>query len=65
MDRRRGLATWLAPTLGALALVIAASVGAIVWAQKGGDGACDRALLAAVLDDGIQRAEQRGQAQFE
>jgi hypothetical protein len=59
------LAKWLAPVLGALALVIAASVGAIVWAQKGDSGTCDRALLAAVLSDGAQNANQRGEAQFD
>jgi hypothetical protein len=59
------LAKWLAPVLGALALVIAASVGAIVWAQKGDGGTCDRALLAAVLSDGVQNANQRGAAQFD
>ena len=42
------MAKWLAPVLGALALVVTASVGAIVWAQKGDDRTCDRALLAAV-----------------
>lgn len=59
------MATWLAPVLGALALVVAASVGAIVWAQKGDGGTCDRVLLAAVLGDGAQKAEQRGASQFD
>lgn len=59
------MAKWLAPVLGAHALVIAASAGASVWAQKGDSGTCDRALLAAVLGDGVQKADQRGEAQFD
>ena len=59
------MSTWLAPVLGGLALVIAASVGAIVWAQKGDGGTCDRSTLAAVLGDAVQQADQRGQMQFD
>ncbi len=59
------MATWLAPALGALALVAVAGAGAFIWAQSGDGGSCDRALLAAVLRDGIERADQRGQAQLE
>lgn len=59
------MARWMVPALGALALVVAAAVGALIWAQKGDGGSCDRALLAAVLGDGINQADQRGQAQFE
>lgn len=59
------MARWMAPVLGALALVAAAGVGAFIWEQSGDGGSCDRALLAAVLGDGIHQADQRGQAQFD
>lgn len=59
------MAKWLAPALGAHALVTAASAGASVRAQKGDSGTCDSALLAAVLGVGVPRADQRGQAQFD
>ena len=59
------MATWLAPALGALALVAVAGAGAFIWAQSGDGGSCGRGLLAAVLRDGIDRADQRGQAQLE
>ena len=52
------MAKWLAPAIGALALVVAVAVGVVVWAQPGGGGSCDRTLLAVALGDGIRVADQ-------
>jgi hypothetical protein len=59
------LAKWLAPILGGWALIAAASVGAVVWAQKGDGGTCDRGELAAALGDGIRIADQQDKSQFD
>jgi hypothetical protein len=56
---------WLAPAIGAVALVVAVAVGVVVWAQPGGGGSCDRTLLSTALSDGIQAANQQAKAQFE
>jgi hypothetical protein len=58
------MAKWLAPTLVLVLLVAAASIGAGVWALGGGGGSCDRALLEAVLRDGIAQADGAQQPQF-
>lgn len=59
------MARWLAPALGVLILAIGASVGAIIWSQCDDKATCDRGMLSAVLNDGIVRAEQAGQVQFD
>jgi hypothetical protein len=59
------MAKWLAPALVALALVVAAGIGAGVWALGGGGGSCDRALLEAVLRDEIAQADRAQQPQFD
>jgi hypothetical protein len=59
------MANWLAPALVVVALVVAGSVGAGVWALSGGGGSCDQSLLEAVLRDEIAQADRGRQAQFD
>jgi hypothetical protein len=55
------MAKWLAPVLGGVALVVAAAVGAVVWAQSGGSGGtCDRTAMAAQMRNTMTMAEQQG-----
>jgi hypothetical protein len=56
---------WLAPVVGAAALAVAVAVGAVVWAQQGASGSCDRAMLAAALSDGIRAADQQATSQVD
>ena len=57
------MAKWLAPVLGGVALVVAAAVGAVVWAQSGdGGGTCDRTAMAAQMRDTMSMAEQQGRS---
>jgi hypothetical protein len=59
------MSKWLAPVIGAVALVVAMVVGLVVWSQPGGGVSCDRALLSAALGDGIRAADQGSKPQFE
>lgn len=56
---------WLAPAVGVVVLAVAAGVGAVIWAQGDDAATCNRSALSAVLRDGVARAEQTGQVQFD
>lgn len=56
---------WLIPGVGAVVLAVAIVTGAVVWAQQGDAGTCDRAALVTSISSGMEQAERDGRLQFE